>query len=833
MAHAMDTVKVTVAVPEYTRRDSHVTYEIEIKTEEVTWRVSRRYQEFVALAAAMRRALPPDKLRDVAELPPKTMRLGASRFDPAHLNDRKQKLETYLLSLVGVVTPDRVEALDDFLEYAEHFLHATIRRLSAVPELQHLVRSLGRASSAAEHTRRSSMVVALPSPSGGAAGGGGSDFVTRSPSSGGGGSRHVRGGGGGGGGSGSVDDGSGSGGGGGGPLVLGAAGAMAAGVDSDDEHAGPSRHPVDSAEDVKGDFLQILNDVVVTFRDYYGMLDSQAEDWEARASVARTNVSVQQSRLHSKEDEIAESTASLHTLREQRRAEAAMERSALVVVSSHARAVAAELARVYHEVAALKAAQARHREGAEALRRALGAWERGAWTKGSGAAGGSGGGDLDSSTLSELGDGAAGSGVGAGARVGGDAAASAGAANPLALARLETTAAEAEALSGVSARVEYVPQGEQLVRVSKVATGIVHDCALAVHRAGEPLPSVYERPPPRAADGVAAARAAAAAFDALRERADGMQEASMLSGMNENAALLLRNMAADNLHLQYLYTALATGKLQARQAAGDMASAAAPPPPAPVGVSASTAAGSAPAALLPSPLGHGLRGGGGAGGVAGTTSPRFAPVAVPVGAAAGLDGGGMPSPRLGGYRPQDAVTRRGETAAGSFDAASVPTMRLASAATPSSTTSLGRLPSSTSSLGRTPSASPPASGAPGNPFGAAPAAGAPGNPFGAAAPPVGGGSGGIAIRSARGGGGTNPFGAASASDAPLVGSLPSASSLAARRPAASMAGAPAAASSSGAGVLMGGGSDALATGRARGIMRENTFAVARSTSTRF
>jgi len=136
-------------------------YLIHLSRNEVDWNVRRRFQEFVALHAIVKRHLAPDLM---PELPPKQMRLGLKKhIEPEFVETRRGRLEGYLKQLVAHIEPERVEQLDDFLEYAEHCLYGAIRRLSELHELQQIVRMLRQAaeSAAAVHVRRSSVTAAV------------------------------------------------------------------------------------------------------------------------------------------------------------------------------------------------------------------------------------------------------------------------------------------------------------------------------------------------------------------------------------------------------------------------------------------------------------------------------------------------------------------------------------------------------------------------------------------------------------------------------------------------------------------------------------------------
>ena len=114
----MDSSRLRVCVPSAKVGDTHVTYAVSISKGNLSWSVTRRFNDFERLHTSVRRLLPAEQL---PELPSKALlRLGASKFAPDFVEQRRKGLELYLERLIAVVEPERSEALDDFLEYAEN-----------------------------------------------------------------------------------------------------------------------------------------------------------------------------------------------------------------------------------------------------------------------------------------------------------------------------------------------------------------------------------------------------------------------------------------------------------------------------------------------------------------------------------------------------------------------------------------------------------------------------------------------------------------------------------------------------------------------------------------
>jgi hypothetical protein len=142
---------VAIAIPGYqvNQDEQVVTYLVQVVQGDTSWPVRRRYQDFVRLHAAARKAaggLGGLGAAELPDLPPKKMRLGLAKYDPAFLEDRRARLEAYLAALVRLLPPYACEAVDDFLDFADHALVEATDRLEEVRELQAVVRLLRQAS---------------------------------------------------------------------------------------------------------------------------------------------------------------------------------------------------------------------------------------------------------------------------------------------------------------------------------------------------------------------------------------------------------------------------------------------------------------------------------------------------------------------------------------------------------------------------------------------------------------------------------------------------------------------------------------------------------------
>lgn len=312
---------LSVSIPGCQVGDSFVTFTVVVSKNDASWTVRRRYQDFVKLHTAVRKSIGAAAAKDgidLPELPPKVMRLGMSKFAPDFVEERRAKLEAYMQRLVAVVDPERVEPLDDFLVYAEHWLKEAIELLADVKELQQVVKMLRQAADAAAavHQKR--------------AGGPGAAAGRRR-------------------GAGDSDE------------------------DEEDGEADAKGHAaVDGPE-----LLNILKEVVRMLREYYVMLRSQTEDAEERSDATAASNAALTSRLRSKEEDISDARQMMEALRQARQRECEKERAQLQLVSQQARTVAAELRRVVTESTFLRQASSEHTAALAGLRAALLEWEKG------------------------------------------------------------------------------------------------------------------------------------------------------------------------------------------------------------------------------------------------------------------------------------------------------------------------------------------------------------------------------------------------------------------------------------------------------------------------
>ena len=292
--------------------------------------------------AVVRSSLP---LEVTPELPPKKLRLGASKFAPDFVESRRVGLEAYLVHLVAAVEPERIEALDDFLEYAEHCLERAIAVLGGVTELTHVVRMLKSAADRA---------AAVHSKSQGGGGGGGGSGKLASAGVGPGGSARRQ---------------------------------SDAHSEVGDEEDGDGDAPAVSTAAVKaptaggggGELLPTLREVVRMMIEYASILRSGCEDAEEKGDATSASNSHLASRLHAKEEETVDLRQLMAALREKRRAECDRERAAMLLAAAQSRTVVAELRRVLREQSLFRAAALAHRASSLRLRGGdVSNWERGA-----------------------------------------------------------------------------------------------------------------------------------------------------------------------------------------------------------------------------------------------------------------------------------------------------------------------------------------------------------------------------------------------------------------------------------------------------------------------
>jgi len=315
---------LSVQIPFVQVGESHVTFSILSSKGEATWQVKRRFNDFIKLHTAVRKQVGKDV--DLPELPPKAVRLGLSKFDPDFIEGRRAGLESYLITLVAVVDPERAEALDDFLDYAEHWLKEAVSLLGDVKELQSIVKMLKQAADTAAlvHQRRSGLE--------GGGGGGKAGSKRR----------------------GSEDD--------------------------DDDDRGSSAQASSSSSSssaVDGpDLVAVLNDVVRMMTEYHAMLRSQAEDADERSEATSASNSALTAKLRGKNEDIADALEMVNSLRQSRLRECAKERLQLQVVAQQVRTVAAELRRVVCEGNSVRNALKEHSSALAIARGGLQEWEK-------------------------------------------------------------------------------------------------------------------------------------------------------------------------------------------------------------------------------------------------------------------------------------------------------------------------------------------------------------------------------------------------------------------------------------------------------------------------
>ena len=125
----------------------------------MAWTVERRFAQFEVLRRNLSQLFPKDR---VPKLPPKrvcvcvcgcvcgcsrgrlgarersvieraavpqVLRIGNSKFDAKFLEARRSELDAFLREVLRFADPERVDTLDDFLEYAEHVILGTTREI--------------------------------------------------------------------------------------------------------------------------------------------------------------------------------------------------------------------------------------------------------------------------------------------------------------------------------------------------------------------------------------------------------------------------------------------------------------------------------------------------------------------------------------------------------------------------------------------------------------------------------------------------------------------------------------------------------------------------------
>ena len=133
--------QLSIAIPAV-QVTEFVSFQIFVTRNDSGWSVRRRYQDFVRLHGAMKKVLPPGQL---PELPGKTLRMGMAKFEPNFIEARRQKLEVYLTELLRAISPERNDALDDFLAYSERCLREMVEHLAEKPSLSNIHGKLRRA----------------------------------------------------------------------------------------------------------------------------------------------------------------------------------------------------------------------------------------------------------------------------------------------------------------------------------------------------------------------------------------------------------------------------------------------------------------------------------------------------------------------------------------------------------------------------------------------------------------------------------------------------------------------------------------------------------------
>ncbi len=148
----------------------YVAYVIEVRKGGVEWRLARRFSEFYALYMMLKR-LNRSAVADLPRLPPKRVKVGMSKFDPKFTLMRREKLEAFLQGLVGAIDVEASDVIDDFLEYSEHMILASVSALRGMDggnQIASLLQSSMREGDRARHFLSSS-----DSMGGGAGGDGG------------------------------------------------------------------------------------------------------------------------------------------------------------------------------------------------------------------------------------------------------------------------------------------------------------------------------------------------------------------------------------------------------------------------------------------------------------------------------------------------------------------------------------------------------------------------------------------------------------------------------------------------------------------------------------
>ena len=148
---SLNVSRLSVTIPTLNMRNSaaegrkeklYVAYIIEVTNGSVQWRLARRFSEFYTLHAMLRKYC--KTIASVLpKLPSKRLKVGMSKFDPKYTLERREKLELYITALVQAIDGevDGNDIIDDFLEYTEHMILASVTALRNLPSLMSLPQS--------------------------------------------------------------------------------------------------------------------------------------------------------------------------------------------------------------------------------------------------------------------------------------------------------------------------------------------------------------------------------------------------------------------------------------------------------------------------------------------------------------------------------------------------------------------------------------------------------------------------------------------------------------------------------------------------------------------
>lgn len=140
----MDDDALRVDIPSVGRDRDHIMYTIQVEKGDIVWTVRRRYRDFSLLHKRLSQTFSrPD---DLPKLPPNTIKLGTAKFDEDFVEQRRGKLLMYLVLVVSLADPERVETVDDFLEFSENYIFGSLHALEHVQEAQAALAKLRRAA---------------------------------------------------------------------------------------------------------------------------------------------------------------------------------------------------------------------------------------------------------------------------------------------------------------------------------------------------------------------------------------------------------------------------------------------------------------------------------------------------------------------------------------------------------------------------------------------------------------------------------------------------------------------------------------------------------------